>query len=180
MAKKSGTPHKRTDTLQPLAADGSPPENVTPGQFEIEARAVTLVKQRNRDAKDFTVYSVVPDFLNGSLVFVEFEDSDGEDDENYVYIDRNGEAVICLWFQDVASLVAQRSGHTPRSLALQLLSVGGVAGLIAVLITLTIAFILIRDASDAGNLKDHPLVETMKNALVIILGFYFGSKVSAK
>jgi hypothetical protein len=140
---------------------------------EAEESALNAVKERHPKGSEFEVTHTTTDFLDGILVFIEFYDKDGDDDESYVYI-ANGEVHVMTDFESVAGFVAR---HKPAPAAHRLLremfQVGGIAGAIGIMITCAICYMLI-----VQQAKDVPQV--LAGALTTILGFYFGTKTTRK
>jgi hypothetical protein len=66
-------------------------------------------------------------------------------------------------------LVARKSKKTGATLVLE--SIGGIAGIIGLIITLTIVWLLIKDPKAE-------VPQLLSAALTTILGFYFGTKTN--
>lgn len=144
----------------------------------MEKRAVELVTERNAGGKGFRVDSSVPRFLDGTLVFVGFTDRDGDEDENWVHFpdyDHEDPVVYSMWV-DVVSAVTRHEQPGMFSIARDIVSFGGIAGVIAIILTGTFAYVVVSGTTP----KDTTVTEVMKSALMAILGFYFGSKVAKK
>jgi len=144
----------------------------------MEKRAVELVTERNTGGSEFRVDSSVPRFLDGTLIFVGFTERDGEDDENWVYFpdhDHEDPVVYSMWI-DVVSAVTRHERPSMFSIARDIVSFGGIAGVIAIILTATFAYVVATGATP----KDTTVTEVMKSALMAILGFYFGSKTTKK
>jgi hypothetical protein len=139
-----------------------------------ESIAVQMVSQAqaSRDPANVRVRQQLDDIFDGSLMIVNWASSkENRDYENYVYFDGNK---FHLFYNtaEVARYLSQKHPTTTSSnLLREVLSVGGVPAVIAILITLTICYLVVGRGG-----KDIP--EVLGNALSIILGFYFGSKVS--
>ncbi len=138
--------------------------------MDLKETALKAVQDRNPDGTKFKVMNVTTDFLDGTLVFVEFRDS-GDEDENYVYVTPS-ETLVMLDYEDVTALVARyRPPNAWQRLVRELFHVGGVAGTIGILITLTICYrIAFQGVGDVP--------QVLSGALTTILGFYFGTKAS--
>jgi hypothetical protein len=140
-----------------------------------DERALKSAKAENEDGHDFVVRKSRP-FLNGALYEVVFKEEpdpeDEDDDENCfceVYVTGDLEKV----FGDYEDIVEYAVDHPaePKTAVELFLDYGGIAGLIAVIIAVTIAFIVLRNPSDVK------IPDVLSNALTTILGFYFGTKV---
>ena len=132
--------------------------------MEYKEKAIEEVKKITSDARNYKIVNAHPDFMNGVLYVVGFDTDEGNF-HNYVYINKNevylakNEALLLSWVSKKA-----------KSLSL-LEQLGGVAGIIGLVITLVIAFLVIA----------RPEAEVPKElwaALTAILAFYFGSRVS--
>jgi hypothetical protein len=134
-------------------------------------KALAAVTSRHFNGTEFEVTHTRPEFLDGILVFIQFYDEDEADDENYVYI-TDSDTHLMTDYEEVAALVAQhRPASSSHRLLRELMHVGGIAGFVAVLITITICYMLaFKDAKE--------IPQILSGALTTILGFYFGSKVS--
>jgi hypothetical protein len=136
--------------------------------------AVQMVTQAqaSRDPANVRVRQELNDIFGGSLMIVNWASlKENRDYENYVYFDGDQFHL----FYNTAEVTRYLSQKNPSSasgnLLREVLSVGGVPAVIAILITVTICYLVL-----ARGAKDIP--EVLGNALSIILGFYFGSKVT--
>lgn len=137
-------------------------------ESEYTQRAIEAVKKDQHDAQDFWVpYVFKDDFYGGTLVIVRFKSEEGRDVQNNVYFDRDDKPGVFYRTEDLAKALSGRKSLSPLSRFLQ---DTGITGFIAVLITLTIVYLVIKDPS--GKIP-----EVIANALGVILGFYFGTKV---
>ncbi len=136
-----------------------------------EERAIDAVRKRNSDHSDFSVGAVIPRYLNGTLYVILFNNSKGQGFENYVYIP-DDDASIEVW-RNTSQMAHAVSLHTRSSSVFERLAdLGGMTGLIAAAITATICYLTIQSA---GETK---IPDVLSNALTMVLGFYFGSKVN--
>ena len=108
------------------------------------------------------------DYLNGSLYVVGFETKDGEERHNFVYIE--GDLIeVCKNQALLNEFVSRKSKKTGISAAIN--SLVGTAGIIGLIITLTIVYLLIaRSGSE--------IPKELWAALLAILAYYFGIKTS--
>ena len=84
-----------------------------------------------------------------------------------MFFDRDNKPGVYYRTEDLAKALSGRKQLSPLSRFLQ---ETGITGFIAVIITLTIVYLVVSDPS--GKIP-----EVMTNALGVILGFYFGTKV---
>jgi hypothetical protein len=106
------------------------------------------------------------DFYGGTLVIVRFL-IDGQDVQNNVFFDREGRTGVFYRTEDLAKALSGRKALGTFS---RFLEDTGITGFIAALITLTIVYLVIKDPTTN-------IPEVLSNALTIIIGFYFGTKV---
>jgi hypothetical protein len=129
--------------------------------------AIEAVKRDQPHALNFWVpYVFKDDFYGGTLVIVRFQDADGRDVQNNVYFDRDDNPGVYYRTEDLAKAL---SGRKKLSSVSRFFQDTGITGFIALLITVTISYLVIRDP--AAQIPD-----VMTNALGVILGFYFGTK----
>jgi len=130
-------------------------------------KAIEAAKMFSHEAKDFRVANHHAEFLDGSLYLINFESQSGPA-HCFVYIE--GEKVeVCKNQALLNELVSRKSKKV--GMAAFLNGIGGVSGIIGIIITLTIAYLVIA----------RPEVEVPKElwaALTAVLAFYFGSKAS--
>lgn len=135
---------------------------------EYSKLAIEAVKRDQPQAQNLWVpYVFKDDFYGGTLVIVRFQSDDGRDMQNNVFFDRDDRPGVYYRTEDLAKALSGRKSISPVSRFLQ---DTGITGFIAVLITLTIIYLVINDP--AAKVPD-----IMANALGVILGFYFGTKV---
>ncbi len=108
------------------------------------------------------------DYLKGSLYVVGFKTADGEERSNFVYIEGN-DVTVCKNQALLNEMVARKSRKVGLSSLIE--DFGGVAGIIGLMITVTIVYILINDPKAE-------VPQILSAALTTILGFYFGTKSS--
>jgi hypothetical protein len=137
-------------------------------ETEYSQKAIEAVKRDQPDGQNFWVpYVFQDDFYGGTLVIVRFQSEDGQDVQNNVFFDRDHKLGVYYRTEDLAKALSGRKSLSPLSRFLQ---DTGITGFIAVLITMTIVYLVVKDP--AGKIP-----EVMTNALGVILGFYFGTKV---
>lgn len=125
------------------------------------ARALEAVKKVNAGAENVVLSFVHTGFLNGKLYVVRFKQGNREELENYVYI-AGAQIEVAKSTSHLVDLVTRKGRHAT---AFQLLlEFGGIAGVIAIVITLTICYIYIFKTGGAVP----PVLST---ALTTILGF---------
>jgi hypothetical protein len=107
-------------------------------------------------------------FLDGTLYFVYYKPTQNTQ-ELLLYAYLKGDDVIII--NNIEELAKVMSVYRPASKLADVFSLGAVAGIIAILITLTICGLIV-----LKGVTDPPQI--LSAALSSILGFYFGSKVS--
>lgn len=133
-----------------------------------QERALSAVESLNSEGNDFSVTFVHSDFMDGSLYVVEFF-SASDRITNWVYIAGKELNVI----KNPALLVEFVARKTRRlGLATTILKhTGGIAGLIALIITISICYMFVfRENTE--------IPDVLSAALTTVLGFYFGSKTT--
>lgn len=137
-------------------------------ESEYSERAIEAVKRAQPQGQDYWVpYTFKDDFYGGTLVIVRFRDEDGMETQNTVFFDRDNKPGVYYRTEDLAKALSGRKTLSPTERFFQ---DTGITGFIAILITLTIIYLVLRDPAAK-------IPEVMTNALGIILGFYFGTKV---
>ena len=107
------------------------------------------------------------EYLNGELYVVGFDDAD-ELLTNFVYIEGD-DITVCKNQALLNELVARKSKKS--GLAFVVDSIGGIAGIIGLIITLTIVWLVVKDPK-------LEIPQVLSAALTTILGFYFGTKAN--
>lgn len=128
-----------------------------------------ILASRNLSASEGSGHRVInhhPEYLNGQLYVIIFESKDGESLTNYVYIEGN-DVTVCKNPALLNELVSRKSKKSGLQALID--SVGGIAGIIGLIITLTIVGLLIKDPR-------MEIPQILSTALTTILGFYFGTK----
>lgn len=138
-------------------------------------RAIQKVKDAYSGAHDFRVREEVKivGVETGELCYIEFEEPKDGENEVYVFVTKDAERI----FDDVPSLLRFAQSNNPRKVVwiaevvTNLLDVGGIAGLVAIAMVLTVC---------ALSLMSRTLVlpELWQPAILTIIGFYFGTKTS--
>jgi hypothetical protein len=109
----------------------------------------------------------------GELCYIEFEDPKDGPNEVYVFVKTDTARI----FDDVPSLLRFVQGNNPRkvgwiaAVVANLLDVGGIAGLVAITMVLTVCALSL-------NNRNLVLPELWQPAILAIIGFYFGTKTS--
>jgi hypothetical protein len=133
---------------------------------------VERVKERWHDAHVQGVHiASVHDFVRGVLYIVEIKDADGDLQENYGYV-ANGRVRVFGDADELALGIGKVS--TIGDVLQSVIELGGIAGIIAgviaILITLTCCYMTVTRSG-----FDVPV--PLGNALTMILGFYFGTSI---
>lgn len=137
---------------------------------EIKKRALEASQSLTPGATDLQIIYELPDFLNGQLLVVQGRHADGERFENHVFV-AGSRVRVAKNHSHFAHLVAEEANR--RTAFSELMQVGGVAGVIAIIITLTICYMFA-----VQQVKDIPTV--LSTSLATILGFYFGTKAGGQ
>ncbi len=116
---------------------------------------------------EYHVINYHPEFLSGELYVVAFETEEGSK-HVFVYME-NGRPTVCKNPALLNELVARKSKKTGFHSIME--GLGGIAGIIGVLVTVTIIYLVLRDPKAE-------IPQVLSAALTTILGFYFGSKVN--
>ncbi|MCT7943037.1 hypothetical protein [Shewanella holmiensis] len=135
---------------------------------EIEENALKVVQERNNSAKDFNVQHVFEDFFDGNLVTVQFKvEREGQPDlvlENYIYYDGKNSHHYRFQHEFLHDISKRQKKNNLKELA----EIFGVSGSIAMILTLAIGYLAI---------KQIPIPDILSNGLTVIIGFYFGAQV---
>ncbi|MES9926070.1 MAG: hypothetical protein ABW152_18490 [Candidatus Thiodiazotropha endolucinida] len=130
-------------------------------------KAIDAAMNVTSEGDEYHVINYHPEFLSGELYVVGFETDDGPKNV-FVYMEK-GKPIVCKNQALLNELVARKSKKTGFQSVLE--SLGGIAGVIGVLITVTIIYIVLRDPKAE-------IPQVLSAALTTILGFYFGSKIN--
>lgn len=139
-----------------------------------EEKVIDMAKKWWPDAKSFRITNHFPKFADGSMyyIWVTTVDNGKEEEDDMVAYVVGDEIKLCYDFQDLGNVVGPTRGIL-RTLV-RVLELGGIAGIIAVTLTVTFSILICTGGTEGRT----DLIDLMKNALLLILGFYFGSKVS--
>ncbi|MBS0355734.1 MAG: hypothetical protein JSR83_17755 [Proteobacteria bacterium] len=136
---------------------------------EIQKKAIAAVVDVNPGAIDCQVIYSLPEFLNGQLVVVEgSHQGSGDKFTNHVYVSGKGVRVAKNQ-SHFAHLVAEEA-KKPSAVA-EFTRTSGIAGVIAIIITLTICYMF-------AFLRVTDVPAVLSTSLATILGFYFGTKAT--
>jgi hypothetical protein len=136
---------------------------------DIQKKAIMATQDVNPGAHDFNVIYSLPDFLAGQLFVVQGRhEKENKTFENIVYI-AEGRVRVAKNSSHFAHLVAEEAKRP--SLLTQLLQTSGIAGTIAMIITVTICYMFA-----VLHVTEVPTV--LSGSLATILGFYFGTKAT--
>ena len=159
---------------------GEPKDGVTPAQKRAltptQQRAVDQVFEKNDLKKDVAVirtYGTVP-FLDGTLTTINYKNNDQELEwqENYYY-EANNDNQFFFVAQDLAEFVSRHPRLRRSGLIERTLTFAGISGVIALIITLVISFLVLFET--VHGITQFSVPEILANALTTILGFYFGT-----
>lgn len=130
-------------------------------------KAINATKQLSgHESHSHQIINYHKDFLRGSLYVVSFTFREDNDKVNYVYIEDN-EVTVCKNPALLNELVSKKSQK--RGMSEFIDEIGGTSGIIGLLITCTIIWMLV-------NNPNNEIPQILSTALTTILGFYFGSK----
>jgi hypothetical protein len=139
-------------------------------------RAIEKIKEAYPDARDFRIREEVEigGVETGELCYIEFEDSKDGPNEVYVFVKKDTARI----FDDVPSLLRFVQSNNPGKVGWvaaveNLLDVGGIAGLVAIIMVLTVCALSIFK-------RDLVLPELWQPAILTIIGFYFGTKTQTR
>jgi hypothetical protein len=137
-------------------------------------RAIQKIRDAYTDAQDFRVREEVEivGVDTGELCYIEFEEPKDGENEVYVFVTKDAERI----FDDVPSLLRFVQSNNPRkagwvAAVANLLDVGGIAGLVAIIMVLTVCAL-------SAFKRELVLPELWQPAILTIIGFYFGTKTS--
>jgi len=136
---------------------------------DIDKRVEQVVKDHWAAAKfrEVKITDRVPDVARGTLYIVSIYDENNVEHENYVCV--VGDKIYR--YDDVKHLApAIGKTNTMADMFASLLDYAGVSGIIALLLTITICYLV-------AFKSDVKIPDLLANALTVILGFYFGSAV---
>ena len=134
--------------------------------FEKAIKASTNLS--SHEGANHRVINHHPEFLDGSLYVVEFDSKEDKKLTNYVYFE-GSETTVCKNSALLNELVARKSKKSGVVSILE--SLGGITGIIGLVITFTIVWLLVNDPKAE-------VPQLLSAALTTILGFYFGTKIS--
>jgi hypothetical protein len=141
---------------------------------EMQEKAFEAVRKDFAHAAptDLYVRAKVKKFLDGTLFFVNYKsNNNAKDYQVYVYLRDDDDAMTLKSSEELAKMM---SVHRPESATYKVLKeLFSVAGIIAILVTITICVLIIYN-------KGLEPPEILSAALTSILGFYFGSQVTKK
>lgn len=140
---------------------------------EITKLVTAALNRRHPRATDVAVVSMYRDFFDGYLATLTFT-SAGQPTQSSVYLASEDESYVFADTEQLAAFISSRQRHKTvatlfRELLSEILSVGGVAGIVALIIAGTISACLIKNPAAK-------LPPELWQALLAILGFYFGTK----
>jgi hypothetical protein len=137
-------------------------------------RAIEKINEAYPNSRDFRIREEVEirGVEIGELCYIEFEDSKDGHNEVYVFVTKDAERI----FDDVPSLLRFVQNNIPRKAAWvaaveNLLDVGGIAGVVAIIMVLTVCVL-------SAVKRELVLPELWQPAILTIVGFYFGTKTS--
>jgi hypothetical protein len=139
---------------------------------ELSSLVIEDVKALNPNAENFLIIFVQPEFLEGRLYVVQFQTKERKEEhatiQNFVYM--VGKKIIYT-ATNTALLVelVSRKGRKLSAFGV-FLQVGGIAGIIAILLTMTICSLYLW--------SDKEVPALLSTTLTTIIGFYFGTKVA--
>lgn len=130
-------------------------------------KAIEEAKKLCHECKDFRVANHHSEFLDGSLYLINYEAQSGPS-HCFVYIEGE-KAEVCKNQALLNELVSRKSKKAGISAFLE--SIGGVSGIIGIIITLAIIYLVIAR-------PESEVPKELWAALTAILAFYFGSKTT--
>lgn len=131
-------------------------------------RVIEATKNIIHNAKNHRIIFHHPEYLDGALYVVEY-DFENSTNSCYVYVN-NGVANVLTSQALLNEMVARKTKKSGVSSVID--SLGGMAGIIGLIVTLTIVYIVV-------GKPESEIPQILSTALTAILGFYFGSKKSS-
>ncbi|WP_461535174.1 hypothetical protein [Spongorhabdus nitratireducens] len=131
-------------------------------------RAIEEAEKFAHKCKNFRIANHHSEFLDGSLYLVNFENESGESHHCFVYLEGN-KAEVCKNQALLNELVSRKSKKVGITAFLN--GIGGVSGIIGIIITLTIVYLVIMR-------PESQVPKELWGALTAVLAFYFGSKAA--
>jgi hypothetical protein len=135
---------------------------------KIQDIAIKTARDNEPDLKNMRVTYKAPNILDGWLVTVSGDKSDGSNQDVFVLV-RNDNAEIYYDLEEFAK-AASKVEPKGQTFSERVVRQVGMPGLLALIITLAIIYIVIFRTE-----KDVPAI--LANSLATIIGFYFGAKV---
>ncbi len=133
-----------------------------------QEKAIEAAMNFTADGDEYHIVNHHPEFLNGSLYLVGFEDANKGASHCFVYMEK-GISTVCKNQALLNELVARKSKKS--GIAAFINSIGGVEGLIALIILLTIVYLIVFKSGSE-------IPQELWAALIAIMAYYFGSKAS--
>ena len=128
--------------------------------------AIELARKNYSEGKRFLSRPPITDPFGGVMVVVDYRDEDGDDVDCLVYFEERGPKLFDL----AESLFQYLSNKKPQSTSVleKVVQGFGVPGILAVIITVAVIALAVRDPK--------AVPEQLWSGLALVLGFYFGSK----
>jgi hypothetical protein len=141
---------------------------------EFKHRALAKVEEDNPGNTGFRVSKVYEHIMDGTLITVTFQTSQGKEDSNHVHFGRD-EVRVYRWHSDALSAVAN---YKERVWFFRFLETAGIGGVIAFILVIVFSVLLcVLAFSPTVNAS---IVDIVKLAFTIILGFFFGQAATSK
>ena len=112
--------------------------------------------------------------MNGSVVTVSFVKADGQNDTNHVYFGREE----IRYYKRYPDILVDVAGARERVWLFRFIELVGVGGVIAIFLVLVLTLLLCVLAFDSQANKE--ILEVVKLAFTLILGFFFGSQTTSQ
>lgn len=138
-----------------------------------QTQALEAVRFAHPDATDLWVATTIDEFFDGALFVVSFRMPPGRVQENYVYLS-DGSPLLYQRPDELARYFAgRRAKWSIARLAREFASLGGIAGLIALTITVCICYTFTRT-------PDVKVPDFLAHTLTSFVSFYMANKFTRK
>lgn len=142
---------------------------------DMKEKAKVKVAEDNPDCKSFKFMRDFEPVLDGTIISIGFQTPGGKDDANHVWFGE-GETRVYRWHSDIVAAVAASRERRWFFRFIELAGIGGVIAFVLVLIfSLLLCFLAFIPAK-----TDPDILEVVKLAFTVILGYFFGSQSGVK
>jgi hypothetical protein len=141
---------------------------------EIHDKAVAKVTEDNPGNTNFHVTKTYEHVMDGTLITVSFQNNANKEDSNHVHF--GGDDIrVYRWHSDVLTAVAN---YKERIWFFRFLEVAGIGGVIAFMLVFVFSILLCVLAFSSN--VNTSIVDVVKLAFTIVLGYFFGQTTAKK